>query len=227
MALRSRAVRIALIVVLLAMALGGQAITDSLAVGSSGADTTEAVGRAASSYLSGLKRFAAAVLWNRIDPVFHNYYEGTPLVEQRYMLSTIAMVQELDPELTDSYYVGSWILVGNGLVDEGLAMAEHGVEVNPTAGIVLVNYAQLLEVYDGDPVLMVETAERALGSDIEWKDHTEQANAYTALGALFRAAGRDDLDAFVQSEIDYLESLPDDAEGSMEHDHDHDGVPDH
>ncbi len=223
----TRPAHIAAIAVCLALALGGQAMADSLAVGASGGDTADAVGRAASSYLGGIRRYAAAVLWNRVDPVFHSYYSGMPLSEQRYMLGTIAVVQELDPELSDSYYVGSWILIGNGLEDEGMAMAKRGVEANPMSGIVLVNYAQLLQLYGDDRQLMLEMAERAIGSDVQWKDHTEQANAYAALRAVFQAAGRDDLAAFVVSEIEYLEALPEDAGGSMEHDHDHDGVPDH
>jgi len=210
----------------LALSLGGQALADSL-VNANGGETAAAMGRAASSYLTGIKVFVASALWNRIDPIFHDYYGEVALEDQRYMLSTIAAVQALDPTLTDSYYVGSWILIGNDRLAQGMAMAARGVEINPKAGIVLVNYAQLLSLYGEDPGLAVEIAERALAADVLWKDRTEQANAYAALGGVFRAAGRDDLDAFVQAEIAYLQSVPDDAAGSPAHDHDNDGVPDH
>lgn len=215
--------------VLLAMALGGQAMTDSLADGATGADTTEAVGRAASSYLSGLKTFGAAVLWNRLNPVFHNYYGGTSLADQRYMLSTIAIVEALDPSLVEPYYVGAWVLVQNDRVDDGLAMAIRGVAENPNSGLLNANLAQIQLLYSGDLDGALKTAETGIGPDIYWESASEQYNGYAIFRDVFAAAGRGDLHALMLTDIERLdeeiEAHPEEAD--HDHDHDNDGVPDH
>ena len=215
------------VVLCLVLALAGQAMADSLVPEASGVETGRAVGRAASSYLSGIRTFAAAVLWNRVDPVFHGYYHDLPLGEQRFVLSTIAIVQALDPRMVQSYYIGPWILKDNDRLEDAIAMSERGVEANPSAGILLMNLAQLRMLYQDDLPGAVEVAERALAPDVEWTDLVEQHNAYPILGAIFRAAGRDDLDAIVQAELIRLDAEAGDLLDEEDHDHDHDGVPDH
>lgn len=224
---RTSALVVATVVVCLLLALGGQAMADSLVSEASGVDTNRAIGRAAGSYLTGLRTFAAAALWNRIDPLMHFYYEGVSLEDQLYMLSTIAAVQALDPKAAQSYYVGEWLLVQNDRVADGMAMARRGVENNPNSGIVLVGYAQLMSLYGGDTAEMISVGERALGDDVEWADAAEQINAYASLGAIFRKAGRADLDSAVQAKIVVIESQMDPSAAPVDHDHDGDGVPDH
>lgn len=211
----------------LLLALCGQAMADALVSDASGADTTRAIGRAANSYLTGLRTYAAAALWNRIDSLMHGYYSGVGLDDQRYMLSTIAVVQALDPTAVQAYYVGEWLLVKNGRVADGMAMARSGVDNNPQSGIVLTGYAQLLSLYGDDASQTVSMAERAIGSDIHWTDATEQLNAYAALGTVFRTAGRADLDSVVQAKMVSIESQMDPLTAPVDHDHDGDGVPDH
>lgn len=229
MAPRSRAALVVLVAALVAMTLGGQAMTDELVVGASGADTTDAVGRAASSYLTGLKTFGAAVLWNRLDPVFHNYYGGISLADQRYMLSTIAIVELLDPNLVEPYYVGAWVLVQNDRVDDGLAMAVRGVAENPDSGLLNANLAQIQMLYADDLDGALRTAEAGVGPDVEWDSASEQYNGYAIFRDVFKAAGRDDLYTRMLTEIERLdaeiEAHPEEAD--HDHDHDHDGVPDH
>jgi len=224
---RRTALVVCAIVACFVLALGGQALADSLLPDIDGADTGEAVGRAALSYASGLRTYLAAVLWSRTDSLLHNYYTDIALADQRYLLSTVAAVQALDPSLAQSYYVGSWILVQNDRVAEGLEMAERGVRENPDSGLLLTTLAQILMLYDDDLPAALELAERALEPDVVWVDAVEQANAYSTLGAIFRAAGRTDLDAFVQSEIDRLEEEAGGTFPSDLHDHDNDGKPDH
>lgn len=224
---RSRALPFALAAILLALALGGQALTDDLGVGASSVDTTDAVGRAASSYLTGLRTFAAAALWNRLDPLMHGYYSGVSLADQRYMVSTIALAEWLDPHLEYAYPVGSWILIQNDQVDEGLAMARRGVEANPSSGMLLSNQAQLEYLYADDLDAAAEVAEQAIGEGVQWPDAVEQHHWYPILGDIFRQAGRDDLDAFIQAELARLDEELGDQLAPEEHDHDHDGVPDH
>ena len=217
------------IVLCLALALGGQAVADSQVPEASAAATGQAVGRAASSYLSGIRTFAAAILWNRIDVVYHGYYRDVGLSDQRFILSTIAIVQAIDPSAVQSYYIGSWVLVRNERVADGLAMAERGVEHNPEAGILRANAAQLRMLYGEDLAGAVEMAETILDrkEEMVWTDVVEEHNAWPILGAIFRAAGRDDLDAIVQAELLRIDEEAGDLLDEHDHDHDHDGVPDH
>jgi hypothetical protein len=204
-------------------------MADALVPDASAAATGQAVGRAAASYLSGIRIFAAAVLWNRIDVVYHSYYRDVGLSDQRFIMSTIAIVQALDPTAVQSYYIGAWVLVRNDRVADGLAMAERGVINNPEAGILRTNAAQLRMLFGDDLEGAVEMAKTILDdtSGMVWTDAVEEHNAYPILGAIFRAAGRDDLDAIVQAELLRIDQEAGDLLGDDDHDHDHDGVPDH
>lgn len=211
----------------LALALGGQAVADSLVPEASGEETGRAVGQATLSYASGLRRYAGDLLWARMEPLLHNYYDDVRLEDQLYVLSTTALVEWLDPELIEPYYISAWILAENDAVDEGLGLARRGVEANPGSGLLRMNLAQLLMLHEGDLSAAVEMAESALGADIWWTDRMEQHNAYPILGSIFRAGGREDLYAFVQAELERLDRDYADELQDVEHDHDHDGHPDH
>lgn len=227
---RRSAIRVTLAMVLcLGLVLGGQAVADSALAGTPGANQQAVIGRAASSYLTGLRTFAAAVLWNRLDVLSHGYYRNVSLEEQRYILSTVAIVQALDPRAVQSYYIGSWILVRNDRVADGLAMAQRGVENNPTSGILRVNLAQLRMFYEDDIAGAVGLAQSVLelGDDAQWADSVEEHNGLSIMGAIFRAGGRDDLDAHVQEILAHVDEEAGDALDHIDHDHDGDGVPDH
>lgn len=211
----------------LTLILGGQAAAGALVEDASGAQTARSVGRAASSYLSGVKTFVAAALWNRIDPVMHGYYSGASLGEQRYMLSSLALVMALDPQQTQAYPIGSWILADNDRVADALEIAVRGVEENPRSGLALSNLAQMQFLYGEGLSAASVTAERALSEDVVWLDALEQHQWYPILGDICRRAGRDDLDAVVQAELARLDEEHFGELGEVEHDHDHDGEPDH
>ena len=218
---------VAALLVCVLLVLGGQALTDTASADMGTADAGELIGGTTSSYLTGIKRFAAAALWNRMDPVFHNYYSGVSLDDQLYMLPTIAMVQALDPHLVQPYYIGAWMLVRNDRAEDGIAMAERGLEYNPEAGVLYVNLAQILSLYSDDVDQAVEIGERVLDPNMQWTDPVEMHNGYAAVGAVFRQAGRDDLDARIQEAMAQLDEVAGDELEEVDHDHDHDGVPDH
>lgn len=224
---RNGRVLVALSAAFLVLALAGQAGADALAVAPSGADTNRAVGRAASSYLTGLKTVLASALWNRADPIMHRYYDEQPLASQRYLVTSIDIVQRLDPHLVQSYYAGAWILIQNDRVAEGIAMSERGVEANPESGILYVNLAQLRQLYENDDEGAVEIGKKVLEREMEWTDAVEQHNAYSALAAIFRTAGRSDLATIAYAELERLDELVGDALPAEAHDHDGDGHPDH
>lgn len=224
---RTRAHAVMLVAACLVTALAGQAGADALAANASGVETNRAIGRAASSYLTGLTTFAAAALWNRVDPVMHNYYENVPLDQQLYVLSTITAVQALDPHAVQSYYIGSWILARNDRVEDGLAMARHGVEANPESGILWTGYAQMLLLYADNPDEAVRAGEASLDPRMQWTDPVEQVNAYATLTGVFRTGGRPDLVANARARIVEMERDAGQALGAEDHDHDGDGVADH
>lgn len=224
--LRARTV-VLLAAACLVVALGGQALADSLVPDVSAADTNVAVGRATSSYLTGIRSYAAAALWNRLDPLMHGYYGGVGLTDMRYMLSSISLVVALDPQFVQAYPVGSWILVQNDRVDDGLAMARRGVDATPDSGMLLANRAQLEYLYGDNLAGAVEIAQRAMEQDIVWTDLREQHTWYPILGDIFRQGGRDDLDSIVQAELARIDEEAGDSLAPEDHDHDHDGVPDH
>ena len=227
---RPHAIRVTLAIVLcLGLVLGGQAVADSAVAGTAETNQQVVIGQAASSYLTGLRTFAAAILWNRLDVLSHSYYRDASLTEQRYILSTVAVVQALDPRAVQSYYIGSWILVRNDRVADGLAMAERGVEDNPTSGILRVNLAQLRILYQDDIAGAVDLARSVLelGDDAQWADPVEEHNGLSIMGAIFRAGGREDLDAQVQAILAHVDEEAGDALDDVDHDHDGDGVPDH
>lgn len=214
----------AALAVCLVLALGGQALAGSLVPEASGADTGQAVGRAASSYLTGIRTYAAAALWNRIDPLMHSYYNGVPLDDQRYMLSTIAAVQALDPQFARSYSVGSWILAANDRTGDAVAMAERGAEMNPSSGICLSNLAQLQWLY-GDRERALEVARRALEADVQWPEPVEAYTWHALLYDIFHGAGDDELAEVVADRMHEIDG--DIGDDPAAHDHDGDGTPDH
>lgn len=216
--------RVMVVMALVALLLAGQFIADrqSLAI----ARDSAALGRAGFAYLTGVRTFIAAVLWNRLDPIFHDYYEGLPLAEQTQMLPTIQAVIALDPQFVDAYYVAAWILAQRGDAETGLDIARQGVENNPRSGILRMNYAQILYLFERDTSAAVEQVDAAIAYG-EWRDSVEQHDAYAVFGAIYRSAGMTEREAFILDELVRLREIIGDALPEGAHDHDGDGVPDH
>ncbi len=217
----------ALVVVLLALSLGGQAIADQVEPTSGGASTAEVVSQAGFSYLTGLRTYAAAVLWNRIEPILHGYYQGEGLKGQRYMLPTLSAVVMLDPQFEDAYYVGAWIVASNDEVESGIELARQGVEANPNSGRLRVGYAQMLETWGEDLEAAHEQAALAMSPDMEWRDGFEKHDSYAIIGAIMKLSEDAERAALVHAEIERLDLELGDSLPAGSHDHDGDGVPDH
>jgi hypothetical protein len=218
----SRILSVVLVVALLSLALAGQAGADALVPVTEKTGTGQAIERAGFAYLTGVRTYAAAVLWNRLDGLFHDYYEDIPLQEQTYMMPTLNMAVMLDPQLTAPYYVASWVLARQGSVDEGLALAARGVENNPQSGLMRVNYAQLLALFADDEAEAVVQAEAALGADIFWLDLIEQHDGYASARSILLNAGETDTVALVERELERIDEEIDRLGLVVGHDHDHD-----
>jgi tetratricopeptide (TPR) repeat protein len=219
----SKTATVLVVAFLLVAVLAGQALTDRVAPTEANAETGRLMGRASFAYLSGLRTFTAAVLWNRIRPQFHDYYDGS-LDKSAFMIPTMRIVTWLDPEFVDAYSSAAWVVWRVGELDKALEFAGEGVEINPEAGELRSVYAQLLQ-FDGDLDEAAVQAEAALGEDVIWRDLDEQHNGYVVIRSVFLEADQVALYEEVDRRLVELDALFDDerlGEIHDEHGHEHD-----
>ena len=153
-----------------------------------GKATGAALGSTGFAYLTGLRTFVAAVLWNQTEPEYHQYYSAVELDKQLFLLPTLRVVTWLDPQFVPAYYVAQWIVARNGKVKEAYALTLEGLKANPHSGVLLTSYAQMLFLYS-DIASAHKAALRALGPDVKWGDALEQWQNYEVLSAVFKKAG--------------------------------------
>lgn len=212
---------------LVALLIGAQFGADRMAVGTGSVETGQAMGRATFAYLSGLRIFVAQVLWNRIEPLFHEYYGEVPLREQLYMLPTLNAVNLLDPQFTQPYYIAPWILARQGEISSALEVAERGVENNPDSGLLRTSYAQVSAIYGEDIDVAYEQARIAASDRVTWLDDIEKHDSYQVLRSVHKQAGDQAGAEAILVEIERLDAAIGDQLPAGSHDHDGDGQPDH
>jgi hypothetical protein len=175
---------------LVACLLGGQALVDGGAGAVARVDAT--VGRAGFAYLTGLRRFAALLLWNRIEPQFHAYYADRPIKEQTFVLPNLRVIVALDPQFIQAYYVAPWVVQANDKVADALAIAREGVANNPRSGLLHSALAQILYLRTDDIDAAVVQADLAMRSDQVWADATQQWQGIRILRDIYAKAGLPD-----------------------------------
>jgi tetratricopeptide (TPR) repeat protein len=204
-----RSVRIpalaAVALALVACLLGGQALADARVPGRAGAATGAAVGRAGFAYLTGLRRFAALLLWNRLEPQFHAYYSNLALKDERFLLPNMRVVTLLDPQFVQAYYMVPWILLDNGMLADSLEVAREGVANNPDSGILHTSLAQILYLKTDDVAGAVAQADLAMRPSQLWADSTEQWESMKVLVDIYRKAGEPDRAAAVLLVVQEIE----------------------
>jgi hypothetical protein len=209
--------------------IAGQALTDAQTPTGIVTGTGASVGRAAFSYMAGVRAFAAYQLWNRMDPIGHEYYDGMPLDQAFYVIPTMRIVTLLKPDFVPPYYVLPWVLARNGKLAEAKALALQGIADNPRSGLLLMSYAQILAVEIGDWAGAVPYADRAMRSDTYWADDTEKFQGYRIAEDVYIHVGDTPGAKAAGAVLDALaatgESSPDPSGSS--HDHNGDGVADH
>ncbi len=216
---------IIVVVLMVGLLLASQAATDTL-TSSEISQTGAIIERAGFAYLTGLRVFAAAVIWNRLEPTFNGYYEGIPLKDQLYILPTVKAVIALDPQFIDSYYVASWILARRGDTETAFDLAAQGVENNPDSGTLRASYAQLLFLFGDEEDLQeaVRQADTAV-AEADWKDLAEQHDAYAIFGAVYRGAGLTAKSERMMHEIERIDAMMGGYSApTTTHDHDDDGT---
>lgn len=150
--------------------------------------TGKVLGRASFAYLTGLRTFAAAVLWNRLDVVNDAYYEKAALTEKAFLMPSIAVITMLDPHLVDAYAVGGWIVARNGKPERGLRVLREGVRQNPDDGHLRMVLAQVLAFYGGDQAGAIRETDEAVSG--RWSNPDDEYADLSFARSLYRRAGR-------------------------------------
>ena len=180
---------LALILVLIA----GQALAAVSAPAGGVAATGRVMGATGFAYLGGLRTFTAAILWTRLEPLFHGYYGGKHVKELKEFLPTMRLVQTLDPQFEQAYYNAAWIVAQRGNMEEALAIAREGVKNNPNSGLLRANYVQLLIIDDKVANLdeAYENAVFGLSSKAQWATIDDQFEGYAIFRTVFTLRGDD------------------------------------
>ncbi len=228
---RDMTVRVLAGLLLMAAVLAGQAVTDSRTPTGLVSGTGATVGRAAFSYLSGLRAFAAYELWNRLEPQLHGYYSNEQLKDQLFSVPTMRIVMLLKPDFDQPYYILPWMLAENGKPADAKAVALEGVTNNPGSGLLLVSYAQLLAIKFDDWTAAAPFALRAMRTDTYWADDTQKWQSLRVAEDIFAHVGDAANARAAAAVLDAIAAKtggapPADAFGAN-HDHNGDGVADH
>jgi surface antigen len=212
-------------IALVAVLLGAQALAAGAAPEGGRSETGRVLGKTGFAFLGGLRTFGAAVLWNRVDPVFHEYYSGVTLKEQLFALPTMQLVTILDPQFIQAYYVASFTLMERGEEEVALRIAREGVANNPDSGLMLANLAQLLMMEDRDKNLpeMVALAESGLSDQAQWSNADDLFEGLVIFRSVYAVAGDESMAERLRVAVEELH----DSGQLTDHDHDHDGVQDH
>jgi len=211
--------------VLILTIVAAQALGVATAPTGQTASTAQVLGRAGYAYLGGLRTFAAAVLWNRIEPQFHGYYGHVPLSKQTYMLPTLRLVVALDPQFTQAYYISSFMVYQRS-PEQGIALAREGAAKNPSSGIMHANLAQLLFIADkvDNREEILRNVALGLQRDAVWLDESQEYEGLAIMMQALNALGeRQDAHA-VEVRLERMRSGGADL---GDHDHDQDGEQDH
>ncbi len=201
-------------VVLLVAILGAQALAAFSAPRGASVSTGATLGRTGFEYLGGLRKFAAAALWNRLEPQFHEYGNGKSIDQRLEFLPTMRLVQMLDPQFEQAYYVSAFMLSRIGRMPQALEIAREGIEKNPKSGLMRANYAQILIIEDEVKNLpeALKQAEAGTAPGTTWANSDDQFEGYGIFRAVFKLAG-DEAAAQKMTEVQKRLSVQDEGLG--------------
>lgn len=208
------------VIVLVAILITGQALAAVSAPAGGVASTGRLIGQTGFAYLGGLRTFAAAVLWARLEPLFHGYYEGGQVKELDEFLPTMRLVQTLDPQFEQAYYNAAWILARRGNIDEALSIAREGIASNPSSGLLRANYVELL-ILDDKAAHLDEARTNALfglSADASWANVDDQFEGYAVFRTVFALKGDQPMVDKINAALDRMSA--DGAVSVQDDDHD-------
>ncbi len=217
---------VAVCIACVAVLLVAQLLAGFAAPPAAGPSTAASLGKAGFAYLGGLRTFAAAVLWNRIEPQFHEYYSGVPITEQSYMVPTMRLVTLLDPQFAQAYYVSSYIVYDKVGPAQGVAIAREGVRNNPSSGQLRANLAQLLFIQNknANRAQVLEQIKRGLDPSAQWIDDGQRYEGYATMAMILENYGERDVATQVRNALAAMRAKGVDL---GDHDHNNDGKQDH
>lgn len=186
---RPRTLLVAALAACVLLMFAGQSLADATLPRGLDAATGRTLGQAGFAFVGGLRTFAAASLWNRLDPQLHDYYGGVPLEKQLYMVPSLHLITLLDPQFENAYFVLPWIVANNGRVSEGLRLAADGLRQNPRSGKLAAAYAQLLFIFPHDLKAATAAADRALSKQAIWSGPGDEWTGLSTIAGIYRAAG--------------------------------------
>jgi hypothetical protein len=179
---------IAAVVAGLLLVLTAQLLSPVAGASSAPGDTGKVLGQTGFAYLGGLRTFVAALLWNRLDPQFHEYYGGS-LEDSTYMMPTLRIVTWLDPQFVQAYYIGQWVVARRGNVPEALALTREGLAANPQSGLLRASYSQMLLLFAKDKKGAHTWALKAMAPDAVWASDDEKFQGYATLKDILNITG--------------------------------------
>lgn len=214
------------ILVLLVALLAFQAAASATAPPGGIASTGRVIGQTGFAYIGGIRTFAAAVIWNRLQPLFHSYYKGQSLSQMTWALPAMNVVQILDPQFLQAYYEASYNVYRMGKKEDAFRIARQGVENNPQSGFMRANLVQLLLIDDAKANLpeMIEHADAGMGKDAYWSNTTDLYEGLAIFRAAYRLSEQTQKADAIQTRLD---ELREGGVGVGDHDHDGDGEQDH
>ena len=192
----------------IAFLLAAQVAAGAFATTDGSSATGRTLGHAGFAYLGGLRTFAAALLWDRLDGIHDGYYQGVTLKDQKFLLPTFRMVTWLDPQFVQAYYVAQWIVARNGRVDEALALTREGLAANPHSGLLRASYAEMLLTFKKERETAHRWAVIAIGTDSNWASSDEKYEGYAFMRDIFKITGDKRRLAVVDAELARLRSAP-------------------
>jgi len=217
------------VVLALTLVLAGQFAADVAAPSvPNGALTGQAMGRAGFAYLTGLRKFAAALLWNRLEPQMHEYYGATGLGNMVFMLPNVKAIVTLDPQFVEAYYVAPEILIQSGLkkgvpvaeakrrLDTALALAKEGVTNNPKSGLMLTSYAELLWTRGKDLQAALPYARASMADGIIWRTDEEHWDQFAIVRDMLKVAGDTAGAAAAQGVMDAIDANPNSTKNAVD-----------
>jgi len=179
------------IVLCVCVVIGAQALAAASAPASMQLSQSRVVGQAGFAYLGGLRMMAAGMLYQRLDPQYHQYLADKRIQDRVDLLPTIRIIQALNPQLEQPYYYVSFILALRGNLGDALALAKQGVQNNPTSGLLRASYVQLLMMQDkkGNLPEMLRQTQIGLGSTATYNSLDDQFESYAIFRTVYELAG--------------------------------------
>lgn len=182
---------IVVILLCLGMIVGAQGLAAATAPTAVQLSQSRVIGQAGFAYLGGLRMAAAGLLYQRLDPQFHQYLTDKKIQDRVDLLPSIRIIQMLNPQLEQPYYYVSFILALKGRMADAIVLAKQGVDNNPTSGLLRANYVQLLMMQDRKKNLpeMLAQSKIGLGSTVTYSSLDDQFESYGIFRTTYFLAG--------------------------------------